>query len=91
MDTLEVLDGLELTVVGMNLTINATSPTDFIDADRVIRRSPQNLLFFTVIQLISFSNTLLCTIFSLVTQEIHDSLPGALDDIGNVLHRVTGS
>uniref|UniRef100_A0A1I7WRJ8 Uncharacterized protein n=1 Tax=Heterorhabditis bacteriophora TaxID=37862 RepID=A0A1I7WRJ8_HETBA len=36
-------------------------PTDFIDADRVIRRSPQNFPFFTVIQLARSSTTLLQT------------------------------
>uniref|UniRef100_A0A1I7W7I7 Product n=1 Tax=Heterorhabditis bacteriophora TaxID=37862 RepID=A0A1I7W7I7_HETBA len=41
-----------------------------------------------VIQLARSSTTLLCTIFFLVTQEIHNSLPGALDDISNLLHRV---
>uniref|UniRef100_A0A1I7WGR0 Secreted protein n=1 Tax=Heterorhabditis bacteriophora TaxID=37862 RepID=A0A1I7WGR0_HETBA len=46
-----------------------------------------NFPFFTVIQLARSSTTLLCTIFFLVTQEIHNSLRGALDDIGTPLHR----
>uniref|UniRef100_A0A1I7XIC4 DUF4470 domain-containing protein n=1 Tax=Heterorhabditis bacteriophora TaxID=37862 RepID=A0A1I7XIC4_HETBA len=47
------------------------------------------LPFFTVIQLARLSPTLLCTVFFLVTQELHNRLPGALDDICNPLHRVT--
>uniref|UniRef100_A0A1I7XEJ4 Hyaluronidase n=1 Tax=Heterorhabditis bacteriophora TaxID=37862 RepID=A0A1I7XEJ4_HETBA len=70
-------------------SINATSAADSNDADRLIRWSPQNFPFFTVIQLARSSTTLLCTIFFLVTQEVHNSLPGALDDICNPLHRVT--
>uniref|UniRef100_A0A1I7WS53 FANCI_HD2 domain-containing protein n=1 Tax=Heterorhabditis bacteriophora TaxID=37862 RepID=A0A1I7WS53_HETBA len=58
---------------------------------RPIRRCTQNCPFFTVIQLARSSTTLLCIILFLVTQEIHDSLPEALEDIGNLLHRVAGS
>uniref|UniRef100_A0A1I7XF70 G protein-coupled receptor n=1 Tax=Heterorhabditis bacteriophora TaxID=37862 RepID=A0A1I7XF70_HETBA len=45
------------------------------------------LSFFTTIQLARSSTTLLCTIFFLVTQEIHNSLSGAPDDICNPFHR----
>uniref|UniRef100_A0A1I7X5H1 ANK_REP_REGION domain-containing protein n=1 Tax=Heterorhabditis bacteriophora TaxID=37862 RepID=A0A1I7X5H1_HETBA len=46
-------------------------PTDFIDADRVIRRNPQIFPFFTVIQLARSSTTLLCLFGSSAT---HDAL-----------------
>uniref|UniRef100_A0A1I7WZA4 Uncharacterized protein n=1 Tax=Heterorhabditis bacteriophora TaxID=37862 RepID=A0A1I7WZA4_HETBA len=70
--------------------INATISTDFIDADRVIRRSPENSPFFTVIQLARSFITFPSTIFFLKMQGIFNSLPGVLDDICNPLHRVTG-
>uniref|UniRef100_A0A1I7WQM3 C2H2-type domain-containing protein n=1 Tax=Heterorhabditis bacteriophora TaxID=37862 RepID=A0A1I7WQM3_HETBA len=44
-----------------------------------------------VIQLARFPTTLPCFLFFLKTQEIHNSLPGALDDICNPPHRVTDS
>uniref|UniRef100_A0A1I7W6U3 Uncharacterized protein n=1 Tax=Heterorhabditis bacteriophora TaxID=37862 RepID=A0A1I7W6U3_HETBA len=47
------------------------------------------LSFFKVIQIARSFTILPCSVFFLVTQEIHDSLPGALDDICNPLHRVS--
>uniref|UniRef100_A0A1I7W7W9 Integral membrane protein n=1 Tax=Heterorhabditis bacteriophora TaxID=37862 RepID=A0A1I7W7W9_HETBA len=99
-DTLEVVDGVKLTVINMNpmhknrpttlhrirIYTNAASLTDFTDAYPAIRRCLQNRLFPIIIQLARSSTTLPCTIFLVNMQETRNSPRGALDNIGNLLH-----